>query len=133
MAYQKDKDLVQISVNNDMPICQIIEYNKFRFMHDKKLKEIRRKQKNNVIKEVRLRPRIAVHDLEVKTKLIKDFLREGHKVRIAVMFKGREMVFVNQGREILETLKNNFSAIGKFEAEPKLEGCCLRVTVVPIR
>ena len=116
-AQAAGKDLIEISPQANPPVCKILEFSKFRYDLSKKEKESRKKQKIVQLKEVRLRTRIAGHDLDVKTKKIKDFLEEGNKVQITVMFSGREMQHKDLGFNILEDIKNKFADIAVSEGK----------------
>jgi len=107
--------LIEISPQAKPPVCKIIDFSKFRYEIAKKEKEARKKQKNVQLKEVRLRTRIADHDLEVKLKRIRDFLEDGDKVQLTVMFSGREMQHKDLGLAVLEKVKEKVSDIATIE------------------
>lgn len=130
MAEKEDKDLVLVGVNSNPPICKMLDYSKFKFEMAKKEKEAKKKQKVVEIKEIRLSATIDTHDLEIKAKNANKFLKSGDKVKVSLKFKGRELSFVNKGRE---TIKNFLSMLenGVVEREPKLEGKFLNIVVSP--
>ncbi len=107
--------MIEISPQAKPPVCKIIDFSKFRYEIAKKEKEARKKQKNVQLKEVRLRTRIADHDLEVKLKRIRDFLEDGDKVQLTVMFSGREMQHKDLGLAVLEKVKEKVSDIATIE------------------
>lgn len=109
------QDLIEISPQAKPPVCKIINFAKFRYELSKKEKEARKKQKNVQLKEVRLRTRIAEHDLEVKLKKIRNFLEDGDKVQLTIMFSGREMQHKDLGFAVLEKVKEKVSDIATIE------------------
>lgn len=109
------QDLIEISPQAKPPVCKIIDFSKFRYEMAKKEKEAKKKQKNIQLKEVRLRTRIAEHDLEVKLKRIRDFLEDGDKVQLTIMFSGREMQHRDLGFAVLEKVKEKVLDIATIE------------------
>ncbi len=101
LAYEKGLDLVLVSPNENNPVCKILDYSKFKFEMIKKAKEAKKKQKIAEIKEVRLSPNIDKHDLEVKAKNASKFISSGDMVKVSMRFRGRELNFVEQGKEIM--------------------------------
>ena len=101
LAYEKGLDLVLVSPNENNPVCKILDYSKFKFEMIKKAKEAKKKQKIAEIKEVRLSPNIDKHDLEVKAKNALKFISSGDKVKVSMRFRGRELNFVEQRKEIM--------------------------------
>ena len=129
-AYDEDKDLVLVGSNANPPVCKILDYSKFKFEMAKKEKEARKKQKVVELKEIRLSANIDTHDLEVKAKNANKFLKSGDKVKVSLRFRGRELSFVNKGREIIEKFISLLED-GQIEKDPKLEGKFLNVIVSP--
>ena len=129
-AYDEDKDLVLVGANANPPVCKILDYSKFKFEMSKKEKEARKKQKVVELKEIRLSANIDTHDLEVKAKNANKFLKSGDKVKVSLRFRGRELSFVNKGREIIEKFVSLLED-GQIEKDPKLEGKFLNVIVSP--
>lgn len=129
-AYDEEKDLVMVGPNSNPPVCKMLDYSKFKFEMAKKEKEAKKKQKIVELKEIRLSATIDTHDLEVKAKNANKFLKAGDKVKVSLRFKGREVSFVNKGKEII----NKFISMveeGQMEKEPKLEGKFLNVIISP--
>ncbi|MDD5021727.1 MAG: translation initiation factor IF-3 [Endomicrobiaceae bacterium] len=114
-AQASGKDLIEISPQAKPPVCKILEFSKFRYELSKKEKESKKKQKTVQLKEVRLRTRIAGHDLEVKIKRIREFLMDGDNVQLTVMFSGREMTHKDLGFAILEKVKEQVADIAGTE------------------
>ena len=131
LAGKEKKDLVEIAPNSDPPVCKIVDCGKYLFQKSKKEKAIRKSQKNLEVKDIRLRPKIAAHDLEIKINTVKHLLEKGHKVRITLMFRGRELAFSESGSKIFELIESNISSIGKFEYSPKQEGYYIKTVAVP--
>lgn len=130
MAYDEGLDLVLVSPNSDVPVCKILDYSKFKFEMIKKAKEAKKNQKIVEIKEIRLSPNIDKHDLEVKAKMVNKFLESGNKVKISMRFKGRELNFISQGREIMDNFKSMIENY-QIEKEAKLEGKNLTMFLAP--
>lgn len=129
-AYEKGKDLVLVSQNPENPVCKILDYSKYKFEMAKKAKEARKKQKTVETKEVRLSPNIDKHDLEVKAKNANKFLEAGNKIKVAMRFRGRELNFINQGKEIMEEFKDMLDNC-QVDKEAKMEGKNLLMFLSP--
>lgn len=131
MAEEMGLDLVEISPNAVPPVCKIIDYNKFLFDLKKKQKEIKAKATKVVVKELRLSPQTDDHDFEFKLNHAKRFLKEGAKVKVEVLFRGRSIVYKEQGEIILLKFAQALEECGKLEAMPKLEGKRMFMMVSP--
>lgn len=129
-AYDEDLDLVLVAPNANPPVCKILDYSKYKFEMAKKEKEARKNQKVVEIKEVRLSATIDTHDLEVKAKNANKFLADGNKVKVSLKFKGREVKFLDKGKETVLKFVSMLSE-GAIDKEPKLEGKFLNVIVLP--
>jgi translation initiation factor IF-3 len=132
LAEEKGRDLVEIAPQAKPPVCKIIDYGKFRYEQQKREKLQKKNQAVSVLKEIRFHPNTDVHDFEFKTKHAVNFLEEGNKVKATVMFKGREMAYVEQGEDLLNRFIEKVKEYGKLEMEPKLEGRNMSLIVVPI-
>jgi translation initiation factor IF-3 len=115
-------DLVEISPNADPPVCKIIDYQKFLYQQKKKQKEMKSKQVKVIVKEIRFGPQTDEHDYNFKLKHAQKFLEEGAKIKAFVFFKGRSILFKEQGEVILLRLAQDLEEIGKVDQMPKLEG-----------
>lgn len=124
-------DLVEISPNADPPVCKILDYGKFRYQEQKKKNEARKKQKIIEIKELKLRPTIEQHDLDVKLKAAMRFLDEGDKVKFTLRFRGREMAHRELGMKVLDRVKEGLADKIKIDQEPKFEGTLVIMVVSP--
>lgn len=131
MAEAAGVDLVEISPNAEPPVCRIIDYSKFLYQLKKKQKEIKAKSVKVVVKEIRFGPQTDDHDFNFKVKHAKGFLEEGAKVRAYVFFKGRSILFKDQGSEILDRFIAELEEYGKVESTPKLEGKKMIVVLAP--
>jgi translation initiation factor IF-3 len=130
-AQAKGKDLVEISPQATPPVCKIIDYKKFLYEMKQKDKEARKKQKNVVVKEVRVRPRIGEHDLNVKIKHAREFLEDNDKVQLTAMFAGREMQHKDLGLQILEKIKTALSDIADVEGRVSSMGTRTYMLLAP--
>lgn len=131
IAFEKGFDLLQVSKDIECPVCKLVDYNKYKYEKEKRLKESRKRQKTLHLKEVKIRPKISRHDLEVKEKYIQRFLEEHDKVKISVIFRGRELNNISQGREIMKELKDKFIQIATVEKDITKEGSTLQMIFVP--
>lgn len=122
MARQQGVDLVEISPNAQPPVCRLIDYTKFLYQQKKHLKEMKQKQVKVEVKEIRFGPQTDEHDYQFKLKHAKEFLNEGNKVRAYVFFRGRSILFKEQGEVLLLRFANDLEGFGKVEQMPKLEG-----------
>ena len=121
-AEEAGLDLVEVAPTAVPPVCRIIDYSKYKYEQEKREKEARKKQRVIHIKEIRMGPKIGEHDYQFKLRNLEDFLKRGDKVKVTMMFKGREMSHVDLGRKILDRLASDISAVGEIEESPRLEG-----------
>jgi len=131
IAQSQQLDLVEISPNAVPPVCKIVDYNKFIYEQKKKMKEIKSNAKQTVIKEIRFGPNTNDHDFQFKLKHAIGFLENGEKVRAYVHFKGRAIVYKEQGEILLLKFAQALEDVGKVEQLPKLEGKRMFLTVAP--
>ncbi|MCE2741910.1 MAG: translation initiation factor IF-3 [Sphingobacteriales bacterium] len=122
MANEQELDLVEISPNADPPVCRIVDYKKFLYEQKKKKKEQKANQSKSEVKEIRFGPNTDEHDFEFKLKHAENFLKDGHKVRAFVFFKGRSIVYKERGEVLLLQLAQRLTETAKVEQLPKLEG-----------
>lgn len=122
LARQQELDLVEISPNAQPPVCRIIDYSKFLYQQKKRQKEMKQKQVKVEVKEIRFGPQTDDHDYQFKLKHAKEFLEEGNKVRAYVFFRGRSILFKDQGEVLLLRFANDLEEVAKVEQLPKLEG-----------
>ena len=131
MARQQGVDLVEISPNAQPPVCRIIDYSKFLYQQKKKAKEMKQKQVKVEVKEIRFGPQTDEHDYNFKLKHAKEFLEEGNKVRAYVFFRGRSILFKEQGEVLLLRFANDLEEYGKVEQMPRLEGKKMFLFIAP--
>jgi translation initiation factor IF-3 len=122
LARQQELDLVEISPNAQPPVCRIIDYSKFLYQQKKRQKEMKQKQVKVEVKEIRFGPQTDDHDYQFKLKHAREFLEEGNKVRAYVFFRGRSILFKDQGEVLLLRFANDLEEVAKVEQLPKLEG-----------
>ena len=131
MAKQREEDLVMISPNAEPPVCRIIDYSKFLYQQKKKAKELKQKQVKVEVKEIRFGPQTDEHDYKFKLKHAQEFLNEGNKVRAYVFFRGRSILFKEQGEVLLLRFANDLEDYGKVEQLPVLEGKRMIIMLSP--
>lgn len=131
LAQDKDLDLVEVAPNGHPPVCRIMNYGKYRYEQQKREKEAKKKQKVFQIKEVKLRPNIEDHDFYVKLKNAQRFLKDGNKVKVTIMFRGREMSHPELGRNVLERVAKELADTIVREKPPKLEGRNMTMVIAP--
>jgi len=122
LARSLDLDLVEIAPTAQPPVCRIMDYGKFKFDEAQKAKESRRKTQNVGVKEMKYRPKIGPGDFDTKTRSVEKFLNEGHKVKITIMFRGRESAHPELGKKILDRIVEKLVDIAKVESAAKLDG-----------
>ena len=130
-AAEAELDLVNISPNAAPPVCKIMDYGKYRYEQQKKEKEARKNQKTMEIKELRLGIFTEAHDLETKANTASKFLKDGDKVKISMRFRGREMGYVEKGKQAMLSFCSMLSEYGSIEKNPNLEGRNMSMTVSP--
>jgi translation initiation factor IF-3 len=132
-AVELGLDLVEVSPESRPPVCRIMDYGKFKYAQKKKTAEARKNQTSLTIKEVKFRPKIEDHDFVTKVEHIKRFLGEGHKTKVTMMFRGREITHQDIARRILERVVQDLKAsnLGTIEQMPKLEGRNMTMVVAP--
>ena len=130
-AQNRQLDLVEIAPNAKPPVCRLMDYGKYRYEQQKRDKDARKKQKIVSVKEVKLRPKIEEHDFQVKLKNALKFLNDGDKVKITIMFRGRELMHVNLGKKVLDRMADELKEIAIVEREAKLEGRNMILIVAP--
>lgn len=131
MAREKELDLVEISPNAKPPVCRIMDIGKFKYEQAKRDKEARKKQKVISVKEVKIRPNIEEHDLTVKTKNAMKFLKDGDKVKVTLMFRGREMAHAELGKQLLAKMADLTKEVAAVERHPKVEGRNMIMILAP--
>jgi translation initiation factor IF-3 len=124
-------DLVEVAPNADPPVCKIMDYGKFKYQESLRAKEARKKQGHQQVKEMRFGPKIGIHDYDTKKARIIEFLSEGHRVKVSVRFKGREMHHTELGTQLLQRLMGDLAEAGSVEVPGKLDGRIMSMMFAP--
>ncbi len=122
MARERGLDLVEVAPDAHPPVCKILDFGKHKFLLKKKEHDARRRQHRVVLKEIRVRPKIDVHDLETKLKKARSFLEDGDKLQVNMLFRGREMAFRELGMSVMQRIREALADVSKIEREPRQEG-----------
>ncbi len=120
-----------MAANASPPVCRIMDYGKFKYENAQKAKESRKKATNVVVKEMKYRPKIGRGDFDTKTRKVHEFLGEGHKVKVTIMFRGREVQHPELGRRILDNVAEAVQEVGRVEAHPKVDGRNMTMVLGP--
>jgi translation initiation factor IF-3 len=131
LARQLDLDLVEVAPMANPPVCRIMDYGKFRYEESQKAKESRKKTIQVSIKEVKFRPKIGKGDFDTKVRHMQDFLQDGHKVKVTLQFRGREMAHPELGSKILDSVIEQLGPLAKVEAYARLEGRNMTMVLAP--
>lgn len=131
MARGLDLDLVEVAPMANPPVCRIMDYGKFRYEEAQKAKESRRKSTNVSVKEVKFRPKIGRGDFDVKARKVDQFIHEGHKVKVTLQFRGREMAHPELGHKILDQVLEKVGSYVKVETQARLEGRSMSMVLSP--
>ncbi len=126
-------DLVEVAPNARPPVCRIMDYGKFRYEEQRKAREARKKQHQVHLKEVKMRPGIEDHDFDFKLRHARRFLEEGNKVKLTMMFRGRQMAHPELGREVLSRVAEEVADLGKVESHPTMEGRSMTMVIAPLK
>jgi translation initiation factor IF-3 len=132
-AEQEELDLVEIAPNAKPPVCKIIDYGKFVYEQQKREKLQKKKQHVTVLKEIRLHPNTDTHDFNFKARHAENFIEDGNKVKVAVIFKGRELAYKEHGEELLKRFIDRLSEVAKVEHDIKFEGRTMHAILAPIK
>lgn len=133
IASQQNLDLVEIAPNADPPVCKVMDYGKFKYEQAIKAKQARKNQVKVEIKEMKFRPKIDVGDYETKKGHVLRFLKKGARVKVTIMFRGREMAHPEQGLNVLERLAEDLKPYATVESQPKMEGRNMHMLVAPVK
>jgi translation initiation factor IF-3 len=130
-AYERGLDLVEFAAASDPPVCRVMDYGKWRYEEERKLRASRRNQVHVTFKEVRLRPKIAAHDYDWKRNQAHEFLKSGSKVKAVVLFRGRGREHPERGRELIDRLAVDVQEVGKLEGTPVFESRTMTAVFTP--
>ncbi len=131
LAEDEGLDLVEVSATARPPVCRIMDLGKYKYEQAKSMRKARKKQQATTLKEMRYRPKIDKHDIEFKTRHVREFLQAGHKVKVYVEFRGREMAHTEYGARVLEQVEELLEDVGTPETRPRMEGRHMSMLVVP--
>jgi translation initiation factor IF-3 len=131
MAREMGLDLVEVAAQASPPVCRIMDFGKFKYEEAQKAKESRKKASNISVKEMKYRPKIGRGDFATKTRKVKEFLEEGHKVKVTIMFRGREVQHPELGRRILDNVAEEVADVARVEAMPKQDGRNMTMVLGP--
>ena len=132
-AREFDLDLVEVAPQANPPVCRIMDYGKFKYERDVRQKEARKKQSRVEVKEMKMRPKIDPHDYATKKGHIERFLNQGARVKVTIMFRGREMAHTELGRKLLDRLTADLSELATVDAYPKLDGRNMVMVLAPLK
>ncbi len=130
-AEEQGVDLVEVAANADPPVCKLMDFGKYKY--ELKKQQAAKKQKTLSLKEIKLRPNIGIHDLNVKLNHIRGFLEDGHKIRVRIFFRGREIVHPELGRRLANNVYEELKEICTIDMEPKMEGKNLLMVLSPAK
>jgi len=131
IAREADLDLVEVAPNAAPPVVKILNYGKFRFENEKRLRDSRKKQKLLKLKEIRMQPKIDDHDLNFKSKHIKEFLSEGNKVKVTIRFRGRELAHTELGYDVMKDVLSRIEGEYVMDKQPAMEGRFMSMVLSP--
>jgi len=132
LARKKNFDLVEVAPTAVPPVCRMMDYGKFKYEQAKKEREMRKTQKLSILREIRLRPKIGEHDFEAKTRSVKKLLQDGDKVKITIMFRGREITHADLGWRLLEKMMESLKGTVSIEKQPMMEGSRVFMILTPL-
>ncbi|WP_221252528.1 translation initiation factor IF-3 [Desulfuromonas versatilis] len=130
-AAERGLDLVEVSPGATPPVCRIMDYGKYKYMASKRAAEARKKTAKVELKEVKMRPKTEEHDFQFKVKHARRFLEEGNKVKVTVMFRGREVTHPEFGRNLLEKVAEEVKDLGQVESMPRMQGRFMHMVIAP--
>ncbi len=130
-AREADVDLVEVAPNSDPPVCRLLDYGKLRYLSSKKERDSKKGQKSTDLREVRFRPNIGTHDLESKTRKVRELIGDGSKVKLTVRFRGREATHQQIGLSVLKRVADDLKDMVRLEKPPAMEGRALSMILIP--
>ena len=131
LAQEMGLDLVEVAGNANPPVCRIMDFGKFKYLEAQKAKESRRQSTQTVVKEIKYRPKIGRGDFDTKTRQVEKFLKEGSRVKVSIMFRGREVQHPELGRRILDEVAEEMDSIAKVDLTPRMDGRNMTMLLVP--
>ena len=131
LAEEKGLDLVEVAPNERPPVCRFMDYVKYKYQRSKRQQQAKKKQKIILVKEIKLRPKTEEHDYQFKTQHVRRFLQDGHKAKVTIVFRGREMAHTELGRRILDRVMADMEEVATVEQMPKQEGRNMTIVLAP--
>jgi translation initiation factor IF-3 len=131
LAEEQGLDLVEVAPEARPPVCRIMDYGKYKYQQSKRLQQAKKKQKIISVKEIKLRPKTEEHDYQFKTQHVRRFLQDGHKTKVTVVFRGREMAHTELGRQMLDRVTVDLQDVGSVEQTPRQEGRNMTMVLSP--
>jgi translation initiation factor IF-3 len=131
MAKKQNLDLVEVAPSSVPPVCRLMDYGKYKYEQQKKEQQTRKTQKTSLLREVRLRPKIGVHDFEAKARTARKLLNDGDKVKLTLMFRGRESTHPELGWKVLQRMVESLNDISSLERQPLMEGRRMNIILAP--
>jgi translation initiation factor IF-3 len=131
LAFEAGLDLVEVGGTSVPPVCKIMDFGQLKYDHKKKMQEAKKKQTVVKVKELKMRPKIESHDFDVKVKKLIDFINSGYKIRLVVRFRGREIIYADSAKELLNNLYEKVSDISHIEQHPSMAGYMMVMIVAP--
>ena len=132
-ARERDLDLVEVAPNSKPPVCRVLDYSKYKYEQEQKAKAARKHQQQVNVREIKLRPKIATHDYETKKGHVERFLKQNDKVKVTIMFRGREQAHPERGRALLDRLYEDVADLATIEQHPQQEGRNMHMMLAPSR
>jgi translation initiation factor IF-3 len=133
LAKERSYDLVEVAPQTNPPVCRLLDYGKFKYEQTKKEHEARKRQKSVFLREVRFRPKIGKHDVEFKMRTIRKLLAEGDKVKVSVLFRGREITHPHLGKEILDNVARELGEVATVEKHPEMDARRMIMILNPVK
>ena len=131
-ARKHDLDLVEVAPAVVPPVCRLLDYGKYKYQQAKKEQEMRKSQKVSLLREIRLRPKIGIHDFEAKSRTARKLLADGDKVKVTVLFRGREITHPELGHKLLQRMTETLSENASMERQPIIEGKRMNIILTPV-
>jgi translation initiation factor IF-3 len=132
LAKKNNLDLVEVAPTSVPPVCRLLDYGKFKYEQQKKEQQAKKSQKVTILREIRLRPKIGIHDFDFKAKTAMKLLEDGAKVKITLMFRGREITHPDLGWKVLQKMAESLKAVGVLERQPVMEGKRMDIIMAPM-
>ncbi|MFC1914032.1 translation initiation factor IF-3 [Chloroflexota bacterium] len=132
MARKQSLDLVEVAPTATPPVCRILDYGKYKYAQAKKEQEARKSQKVSLLRQVRMRPKIGEHDFEAKARTVRKLLADGDKVKVTILFRGREITHPELGRRLLQRMSEEMNETATVERQPAMEGRQLHIILAPV-